>query len=75
MSGETDQIRLWQIVAALAVTYTDAGIAMWLRSPNARLFGMAPIDALAADNPVSVADAVARIGDCDPRDITGGNDD
>jgi hypothetical protein len=33
-----------QICEALAVTYTDDGVAMWLGTPNRDLGGMLPID-------------------------------
>lgn len=64
---------LAQIVAALSVTYRDAGVAIWLGSRNRGLGGAAPIDVIARD-PVAgmerVADLVRAIGDADPDDFT-----
>ena len=62
-------ISLSQIVAALSVTYDDAGVAIWLGSRNRGLGGAAPIDVIARD-PLDgierVADLVRAIGDADP---------
>lgn len=63
---------LAQIVAALSVTYDDAGVAIWLASRNSGLGGAAPIDVIARD-PIDgmerVAHVVRLIGDADP-DVT-----
>lgn len=68
-------VTLLQIVAALAQTYTDTGIAIWLHGWN-QLLGtnsvggqQRAIDMICHGEISRVADAVARVDGIDPRDL------
>lgn len=62
-------VTLAQIVAALSVTYTDEGVAIWLTSPNTWANDQRPIEMIADGKADEVAKIVGWIGDADPSDF------
>jgi hypothetical protein len=67
---------LAQIVAALSVTYTDKGIALWLSAKNRHLrskpdgnWRCTPLEYLASGHIAEVAEAVRLMGDADASDF------
>lgn len=74
--SEQQPVTLAQIVAALSVTYTDAGVLTWLTAKHKNLrskpdgnWTCSPQECIASGHIEEVADLVRRMGDADPADF------